>query len=161
MKSLPDCDSIAVHAMLDEPTTIEVECPECGLHVVRASNGQWIPANDRTDDPPFDDGDSRLRQWWTDSAFDEADRTIAKKERYGSLDLVELGQALRRMSARPRLDDPCEAMELGCLMYLLGKIERAIENVARGNPIDSDHWFDIHVYAKMAQAARAGVWEIQ
>lgn len=103
--------------------------------------------------------DSALRRWWTDTAFDEADRTIAKMTEYGSGDLVALGQTMRRMANRAPME-PVQAMELGCLMYLLGKIERAVEAVAADRPIKDDTWFDMHVYAKMAEAARAGVWQV-
>lgn len=102
-----------------------------------------------------------LFTWWVDRAFDEAHQTIAKMEEYGSGDLVALGQNLRRMAGLPRLDDPVQAMELGCLVYMLGKVERAIEAVKAGRTVKDDTLFDVAVYAKMVLAARAGVWEVK
>jgi len=100
-----------------------------------------------------------LRLWWVETAKEEAELTVAKMEEYGSGDLVALGQSMRRMAGRRPLD-AVAAMELGCLMYLLGKVERAIESVAADRPIKDDTWFDAQVYAKMARAARAGVWKV-
>jgi len=136
-------------------------CPICGLvggHTIDCTR----PYRDTTaqDVADVDSNDSPLRQWWTDSAFDEADQTIAKMEEYGSGDLVALGQTLRRMAGRPALP-PVEAMQLGCLIYMLGKIERAVEAVRDDRLIKEDTWFDLGVYAKMARAAQAGAWPIE
>lgn len=103
--------------------------------------------------------ESDLQTWWLDDAEDAARQTIVKMLEYGSGDLVSLGQHIRRMSDRAPLH-PVESMELGCLVYILGKVERAVEAVAAGRPIKDDTWFDLEVYAKMARAARAGKWKI-
>jgi len=103
--------------------------------------------------------DTPLRQWWVDDAYDEADQTIAKMEEYGSGDLVALGQTIQRLAGRGPLP-PVEAMQLGCLVYLCGKVERAIEAAKAGRPIKPDTLFDIGVYAKMARAAAAGKWVV-
>lgn len=110
-------------------------------------------------EPPTDATDALLR-WWVDDAADEAERTAAKKAEYGSLDLVHLGQTLRRLQGRPEFDDPREAMEHGCLMYVLGKVERMVEAAAQGRQIQEDSWFDLAVYAKMARAVRSGAWRL-
>lgn len=104
--------------------------------------------------------DDALIVWWLDDAEDMARRTIAKMIEYGSGDLVSLGQHLCRMADRPLSESDVHSMELGCLMYLLGKIERAVEAVKADRPIKDDTWFDIEVYAKMARAARSGAWKI-
>lgn len=106
-----------------------------------------------------DDAIDELHRWWTDSAWDEAEQTIAKMQEYGSGDLVALGQLIRRLSHLDPLP-AVEAMQLGCLMYLAGKLERAVEAVRNGRPVSADTWFDIRVYAKMADAAACGVWQI-
>lgn len=103
---------------------------------------------------------SMLEAWWIDHAWDEAHHTVEKMVRYGSRDLVVLGNTIRQMSDRPTLP-ALQAMELGCLIYLQGKIGRAVENIRQGREIDPDTWFDAAVYAKMAQAARAGAWPVQ
>lgn len=104
--------------------------------------------------------DSPLRRWWTDQAFDEADRTIAKMEEYGSMDLVHIGHGLWDVMGRTTPLSDAAAMELGCLFYTYGKIQRALSAVKHDRPILDDTWFDMHIYAKMAQAARAGVWPL-
>lgn len=113
-----------------------------------------------TPDGPQPDGDSKLRQWWTDQAFDEADRTIAKMEKYGSMDLVHIGRAFWEIAGRTEPLTDVEAMELGCLFYVYGKVQRAMSAVKSHQPILSDTWFDMHIYPKMAEAARAGVWPL-
>lgn len=109
---------------------------------------------------PEDIHDSPLRRWWTDQSFDEADRTIAKMEEYGSLDLVHIGHGIWDMTGRSITLTDAHAMELGCLFYVFGKVQRAMSAVKADRPILDDTWFDMHIYAKMAQAARAGVWPL-
>lgn len=109
---------------------------------------------------PPDDGDSKLRRWWTDQAFDEADRTIAKMEKYGSMDLVHIGRAFWEIAGREEPLSDVEAMELGCLFYVYGKVQRAMSAVKSHQSILDDTWFDMHIYPKMAEAARAGVWPL-
>lgn len=104
--------------------------------------------------------DSPLRRWWTDQAFDEADRTISKMEEYGSMDLVHIGHAMWDVMGRTTKLSDVAAMELGCLFYVYGKVQRAMSAVKVDRPILDDTWFDMHIYAKMAQAARAGVWPL-
>lgn len=135
----------------DTPERIQIPT-EVLVDVVRAYR-----ADEAGTPPPTD---SPLRRWWIDDAHDQADRTIAKMEEYGSGDLVALGQTMRRLANRPPFEDLTRAMELGCLMYLLGKIERAVEAVAADREVKDDTWFDAEVYTKMARAARAGKWEI-
>lgn len=120
--------------------------------------------DDGMDGRPAFDGpdphDSPLRQWWTDTAMDEAERTIAKMEEYGSLDLVHIGRAIWDMCGRTSRLTDAAAMELGVLFYLYGKIQRAMSAAKADRPVSDDTWFDMHVYAKMAEAARAGVWPL-
>lgn len=107
------------------------------------------------------DGDSPLRRWWCDAAFDEADRTITKMEEYGSMDLVHIGRMLWDVMGRTSPLSDVAAMEVGCLFYIYGKIQRAVSALKNDKPIKDDTWFDTQIYAKMAQAARAGVWPLE
>lgn len=102
-----------------------------------------------------------LRDWWIDDAVDEADATVVKMEEYGSGDLVEIGRQMWQMSGRDPVNmSKVQAMEVGCMFYLLGKIARVTSAVERGDMASDDTWFDIGVYAKMVRAAREGAWEL-
>lgn len=101
---------------------------------------------------------TELTPWWLDHAEREAHSTVRKMEEYGSGDLIGIGAAVTHMADRPPVSDD-EAFEIGCLFYLIGKIERAISATNRGDLASDDTWFDIAIYAKMVQARRAGVWK--
>ena len=100
-----------------------------------------------------------LTGWWLEHAASEAEQTVAKMEEYGSGDLVEIGRQLAKMQGRTVIS-PQEAMELGCMFYILGKVARITSAVERGDRPSSDTWFDLSVYAKMVLAVRAGAWEV-
>jgi hypothetical protein len=100
-----------------------------------------------------------LHQWWIDHATLESEQTISKAAEYGTLDLVEIGRTLSNMTGQPTIDDT-HAMELGVAFYALGKIQRIISSLTRGEPAKDDSWFDLAIYAKMVQAARAGAWPL-
>lgn len=154
IKGLPNicrsCGLMQAHPVHDDPIADGPERPVDGWHETMIT----IPAQ------PPDDGDSKLRQWWTDQAFDEADRTIAKMEKYGSMDLVHIGRAFWEIAGRTEPLSDVEAMELGCLFYVYGKVQRAMSAVKSHQTILDDTWFDMHIYPKMAEAARAGVWPL-
>lgn len=101
---------------------------------------------------------STLHTWWLEHAQDEARQTVRKMAEYGSGDLIGIGAAVTHMADRQPVSDD-EAFEIGCLFYLIGKIERAISATNRGDTASDDTWFDIAIYAKMVQARRAGAWE--
>jgi hypothetical protein len=98
----------------------------------------------------------RFVNWWTRNAEQTAEATATKCAEYGSQDLYGIGQNVARLAGRDIERDA--AFELGCLFYMLGKIERAMSAVERGETASDDTWFDLHVYANMVLAHRAGVW---
>ena len=100
---------------------------------------------------------NHLSAWWTDHARDEAACTIPKMVEYGSGDLTSIGYTVADIAGMA-IDNDTHAMEIGVLFYALGKIQRAVAAAKRGVPASDDTWFDLAVYAKMVQAARAGVW---
>jgi hypothetical protein len=102
---------------------------------------------------------SELRKWWLAHAATEADATIAKMNEYGSGDLVAVGESVMRLAGRPIPTDKSVAMEIGCLFYLIGKLERAVSAHKRGDLPSDDTWFDLAVYAKMVQAKRSNAWK--
>lgn len=100
--------------------------------------------------------DMTLLVWWKRQAGETALATAKKCAEYGSHDLYGIGHAVARMTNREISND--EAFELGCLFYVLGKIERAVSAAQRGERASDDTWFDLSVYATMVRAHRAGVW---
>ncbi len=98
----------------------------------------------------------RFTKWWTEQAAATAEATASKCEEYGSADLYGLGRNVARIAGAD-VDD-AQAFELGCLFYVLGKIERAISAAERDDVASDDTWFDLAVYANMVLAHRAGVW---
>jgi len=95
-------------------------------------------------------------KWWADNATATATATAAKCAEYGSQDLYGIGANVGRLAGREL--DRAAQFEIGCLFYVLGKIERAMSAVQRGETASDDTWFDLHVYANMVLAHRAGVW---
>lgn len=102
--------------------------------------------------------DMSLTAWWLEHAEREAHSTVRKMEEYGAGDLIGIGAAVVNMADREPVSDD-EAFEIGCLFYLIGKVERAISATNRGDRASDDTWFDIAVYAKMVQARRDGAWQ--
>lgn len=94
--------------------------------------------------------------WWTQNAKDIAEATAKKCAEYGSGDLYGIGHNVAKLAERT-VDDTT-AFELGCLFYILGKIERAMSAMQRGQTASDDTWLDLSVYSKMVLAHRAGVW---
>jgi hypothetical protein len=98
----------------------------------------------------------RFINWWTRNAETTATATAAKCAEYGSHDLYGIGHNVAKMNSTTVTD--AAAFELGCLFYVLGKIERVVSAAQRGETASDDTWFDLSVYATMVQAHRAGVW---
>jgi hypothetical protein len=94
--------------------------------------------------------------WWTANAHHIAEATAKKCDEYGSNDLYGIGHNVARIAGQDIND--AAAFEIGVLFYVLGKIERAMSAAERGNTASDDTWLDLHVYAGMVLAHRAGVW---
>lgn len=141
-------DEQEARRILEDPLSTLDECS-----VARV----FLECAGRANEVPSDRAKINLRAWWRQHAEQTAAQTIDKMVEYGSGDLVALGQTVRRMANRPPVDT-AQAMEIGCLFYLLGKVERAISAVTDDRRASDDTWLDIEVYATMVQAARAGAW---
>lgn len=98
----------------------------------------------------------RFTRWWVHNAETTALATAAKCAEYGSNDLYGIGRGVAKLAGHT-VDDST-AFEIGCMFYVLGKIERAMSALQRGTPASDDTWFDLHVYSNMVLAHRAGVW---
>lgn len=94
------------------------------------------------------------REWWRQQAETEIELIGPKVDTYGSDDLVEVGRA---MTSRKLSDG--EYAELGVAFYVTGKMARIMAAIREGRDPGDDSWFDLAVYAKMAQRIRqSGGW---
>lgn len=108
---------------------------------------------------------ARIAAWWRRASERQIERTVPKALEYGAGDLVKIGRDTLQMVGYANeyhntsyiSDGYC--IEVGILWYLNGKVARALEAVKEGRAISDDTWFDIGVYAMMAQYAREkGQW---
>lgn len=91
--------------------------------------------------------------WWR-ALVDEAAPTIQRKAgEYGSNSLAEMGRMFARAQGRDRIEDH-EALEIGCMIYAKGKLERVLDAMLKGRLPSTDTWHDLGVYASMAQYIR-------
>lgn len=94
-----------------------------------------------------------ITQWWLATSEKEIRLTIPKAIEYGADDLREIGRALIKS------DDDSLCAQAGIAFYALGKIHRILSAVDRGEHPSYDSWFDLGVYAKMAQRVQdMGGW---
>lgn len=95
-----------------------------------------------------------IAQWWRDQADAEIKATVPKAVEYSSTDLVDIGRAV----LGPGLTDQQYA-EAGVAFYACGKIGRIMGAIREGREPSDDSWFDLGVYARMAQRIRhSGGW---
>lgn len=133
------------------------------------STGQWSMPGTLTvevveeADPDLildDEDDPRvwaLAAWWREQAEAEIDMVVEKAIEYGARDLKVMGHELAAMAGRS-IDDE-EAAELGCAMYLAGKMARVTAAIAEGRRPSLDTYLDIGIYTRMVQRIReVGAW---
>lgn len=130
--------------------------------------GQPQPAPSPINDPDLELDDqlreteqsaaeTELARWWRSHAETEIDRTISKAVEYGATDLLDLGHDLARMAGRTVTDQ--QAVEIGIMMYMRGKLARIVAAITEGREPSVDSFFDLTVYAKMAIRNReTGGW---
>lgn len=98
-----------------------------------------------------------LTEWWMDRAEEEARAVVPKAVTYGSNSLLQLGRKMAQLQNREVTDE--EAMELGCWVYVVGKVERWTDAVMRGERPSDDTIYDVGIYVKMTQRLRdVGSW---
>lgn len=103
------------------------------------------------------DRERTLSEWWLKTATEEVRRTVPKSVQYGSYDLHLIGKVLGAVIGRKLTS--AEAEELGVAFYALGKIARIMSAYRDGHSPQDDDWFDLGVYARMAQRIReVGTW---
>lgn len=101
--------------------------------------------------------EAALNEWWLKRAEGEARAVVPKAIAYGSNSLMQLGRKLAQLQNREVPDD--EALELGCWINAVQKIERWTDAVMRGERCSDDSIYDLGIYVKMAQRIRdVGSW---
>lgn len=101
--------------------------------------------------------ESVVTEWWLKRAKEEAESVVPKAIEYGSNSLMQLGRKMAQLQGREVGDD--EALELGCWVNLVQKVERVTDSVMRGERCSDDTVYDIGIYIKMVQRIRdVGSW---
>jgi type IV secretory pathway TrbD component len=101
--------------------------------------------------------EEQLAGWWRSQAESEISMVVDKAIEYGARDLVLMGRELAAMAGREVTDQ--QAAELGCVMYLVGKMARVSAAWSEGRMPSDDTYLDIGVYVRMVQRIRqSGGW---
>ena len=106
-------------------------------------------------DPRY--GEVRFPDWAMQWISERATMIESKATEYGSNSLAEMGRTFAR--AQGRTVDDQEALEIGCMLYAKGKLERVLDAMLQQRTPSSDTWDDLAVYALMAGFIREkGRW---
>lgn len=98
-----------------------------------------------------------LTTWWMELAEKEISTLAPKAIEYGAADLQVMGVALKLLL--PNQAQNVDPQELAIAFYALGKVARLFGAYAQGEKPSDDCWYDLKVYAGMAQRVReTGVW---
>jgi hypothetical protein len=112
----------------------------------------------------FDNTKIELAKWWEKKADEEIERTLPKVAAYGATDLEEIGRKLQAAGVKIPRGEPGsprtpQLIEAGIYFYIVGKMARWADAVARGDTVSDDTLFDIGVYVRMVQRVRqVGGW---
>lgn len=99
--------------------------------------------------------ESELRNWWLAQADGEIAAMVPKAVEYSAVDLEIMGAAMEAMGAAGEGD----GVEAAIAFYALGKLSRIAGALAEGRTPNRDSWFDLGVYARMAQRViEVGSW---
>lgn len=110
-------------------------------------------AHEAAGDPTEARDEPTFRDWWVDWVEDAAPTIQRKAAEYGSNSLAEMGRTFARAQGRNQIEDH-EALEIGCMFYAKGKIERVLDAMLQGRLPSADTWGDLMVYAAMASYIR-------
>lgn len=101
-----------------------------------------------------------LRDWWSNKSQADIDAMVPKAIEYGGGDLTLMadGMALFAQMGGGEVPRPVQR-EMAVAFYALGKIARIISALAEGRLPGEDSWYDLQIYAVMAQYERQiGPW---
>lgn len=123
-------------------------CAGCGSTV-----SDELDRIEAEDEPRPDAARAGFHAWWV-AQVDEAAPTIERKAaEYGSNSLAEMGRMFARARGVGQISD-AEALEIGCMIYAKGKLERVLDAMLKGKLPSVDTWHDLGVYSAMAQYIR-------
>lgn len=111
------------------------------------------PVSEDAGDPTEAREEPTFRDWWVDWVEEAAPTIQRKAEEYGSNSLAEMGRMFARAQGRGQIEDH-EALEIGCMVYAKGKIERVLDAMLKGGLPSADTWGDTMIYAAMASYIR-------
>lgn len=98
-----------------------------------------------------------LRDWWNRVASQDLNAVLPKAAEYGSNSLEEVGRKIAKLKGIEV--DKAQALELGCYIYAIGKMERWTDAVLKGQLPSDDTILDLKIYCTMVQRIRAaGDW---
>jgi hypothetical protein len=168
------CEALTTAGTRCKFKAIDPDSGLCGMHATRLEDGEHVP---RAESPfealvetmqsitgvvqPPEETPARpaelLAGWWREQAEAEIEMVVAKAIEYGARDLKVMGHELAAMANREISDE--EAAELGCAMYLTGKMARVTAAIAEGRRPSLDTYLDIGIYTRMVQRIReVGAW---
>ncbi len=90
---------------------------------------------------------AEFAEWWGKLVQTEAPTIGAKAKEYGSNSLAAMGRLYARGQGREV--EPAEALELGCYVYMYGKVQRVADAMINGKLPSMDTVLDTMVYAAM------------
>lgn len=89
----------------------------------------------------------QFTSWWRTLVSCEAPVIARKAQEYGSNSLAAMGRLYARGQGREV--EPAEALELGCAVYMYGKVQRVADAMINGKSASRDTILDTMVYAAM------------
>lgn len=106
------------------------------------------------------DDAAALRAWWQDKSDRDINAVVPKAIDYGGGDLTLMADGMRLFAeiGGRKVERPVQR-EMAIAFYALGKIARIISGLAEGRLPNADSWYDLQIYALMAQYEREiGPW---
>lgn len=98
-----------------------------------------------------------LFDWWATTARQDAEMVVPKSIEYGSNSLEQVGRKMAQLQGGEVTK--AEALELGCWVYAVGKMERWTDAVMQHRKPSVDTLVDLGVYTTMARRIReVGDW---
>lgn len=101
-----------------------------------------------------------LRAWWQDKSERDINAVVPKAIDYGGGDLTLMADGMKLFAQLGGREVPRPVeREMAIAFYALGKIARIISGLAEGRLPNADSWYDLQIYAIMAQYEREiGPW---
>jgi hypothetical protein len=101
-----------------------------------------------------------LRDWWEEKCRADIDSMVPKAIEYGGGDLTLMADGMRLLQqvGGRTVTRPVQR-EAAIAFYALGKIARILSAISEGRLPGEDSWYDLQIYAIMAQYERqVGPW---